>query len=141
MKELSVVDYLFSFHGRCNRQQWWIGQLIILLPYLAATGMAEAVDASTQAKLIATLCLIPLGWIDLAISAKRYHDLGKSGLRQLLVLVPLIGTLWVVIELGFLRGSLYANRYGYPGAFGRPRIYFRGSREEGWRRAEPPPPQ
>jgi uncharacterized membrane protein YhaH (DUF805 family) len=31
---------------------------------------------------------------------------------ELILLIPFIGWLWVLIELGFLRGDSQANRYG-----------------------------
>ena len=117
----NVIAYLFSCHGRCTRLQWWIGQLILLLPYFVLCGVVEDDLATTQAKIIGWIFLVPFVWIDLAVSAKRYHDLDKSGWRQLLMLAPLIGNLWVLIELGFFRGIDYPNRFGYPGVFGRRR--------------------
>ena len=59
--------------------------------------------------------MMPLAWISLAVGAKRYHDMDKSGWRQALGLIPLIGPIWVFIELGFVRGTPGPNRFGYPG--------------------------
>ncbi|MGQ0485996.1 MAG: DUF805 domain-containing protein [Hyphomicrobiales bacterium] len=51
-------------------------------------------------------------WPTLAIYAKRWHDRGKSGWWMLIILIPLIGPIWVLIELGFLRGTKGPNHYG-----------------------------
>ncbi len=48
-----------------------------------------------------------------AICTKRWHDRGKSGWWSLLALVPVIGGLWALIELGFLGGEPGVNAYGY----------------------------
>ena len=41
----------------------------------------------------------------IALYAKRWHDRGKSGWWSLIGLVPIIGGMWMLIELGFLKGT------------------------------------
>ncbi len=48
----------------------------------------------------------------IALYAKRWHDRGKSGWWSLIGLIPVIGGLWMLIELGFLKGTGGANQYG-----------------------------
>jgi uncharacterized membrane protein YhaH (DUF805 family) len=48
----------------------------------------------------------------LAIYAKRWHDRDKSGWWSLIALVPIIGGIWIFIELGCLRGADGPNQYG-----------------------------
>jgi uncharacterized membrane protein YhaH (DUF805 family) len=45
---------------------------------------------------------------------KRFHDRDKTGWWVLIGLIPLIGPLWLLIELGFLKGTDGANRFGPP---------------------------
>ena len=47
-----------------------------------------------------------------AITTKRWHDRGKSGWWSLIAFVPIIGGLWLLIELGFLGPDEYVNEYG-----------------------------
>ncbi len=47
-----------------------------------------------------------------AVTVKRYHDRNKSGWWAWLVLIPVIGWLWQLVELGFFAGTPKANRYG-----------------------------
>jgi uncharacterized membrane protein YhaH (DUF805 family) len=51
-------------------------------------------------------------WPALAISAKRWHDRGKSAWWMLVLLIPVIGWLWALVENGCLRGNAGTNRYG-----------------------------
>ncbi|MEE9544269.1 MAG: DUF805 domain-containing protein [Rhodospirillales bacterium] len=51
-------------------------------------------------------------WTSLAVGAKRCHDRGRSGWFQLISLIPLIGSLWLLVELGFLKGKEGENRFG-----------------------------
>ena len=48
----------------------------------------------------------------IALYAKRWHDRGKSGWWTLIGLIPIIGGLWILIELGFLKGTYGSNQYG-----------------------------
>lgn len=53
-------------------------------------------------------------WIAFSARIQRMHDRGKSGFWLLLVFVPIVGELWLFIELGFLEGDPYRNIYGDP---------------------------
>jgi hypothetical protein len=44
--------------------------------------------------------------------AKRYHDRDKSAWWILICLLPIIGGIWQLIELGCLRGTEGSNDYG-----------------------------
>jgi uncharacterized membrane protein YhaH (DUF805 family) len=55
---------------------------------------------------IATLYLV------FAVYAKRWHDRNKSGWWTLIALVPFIGAIWLIVELGILEGNRGANQYG-----------------------------
>ena len=39
------------------------------------------------------------------VHIKRFHDRDKSGWWVLIGLVPIIGAIWLLIELGFLKGT------------------------------------
>ena len=67
---------------------------------------------TTGPAIIETLVFVLFLWVGLAVQIKRWHDRDKSGWWALLNLVPLIGTLWILIECGFLRGTYGANRFG-----------------------------
>jgi len=54
----------------------------------------------------------PFYWTLCAVSTKRYHDRGKSAWRLLLLAIPIVGPVWVAIELGFRRGTRGENRFG-----------------------------
>ncbi len=62
--------------------------------------------------LVALVIFVAAVWIGFAVGVKRYHDRGKSGWWVLIVLVPVIGGLWYLIECGFLRGTIGPNAYG-----------------------------
>ena len=51
-------------------------------------------------------------WINVGVLARRWHDRGKSGWMSLILLVPIVGVIWLYVELGGLRGTIGSNRFG-----------------------------
>jgi uncharacterized membrane protein YhaH (DUF805 family) len=55
----------------------------------------------------------------LCVYGKRWHDRDKSAWWILIGLIPFIGWIWVLVEVGFLKGTDGPNRFGedpVPGA-------------------------
>ena len=55
-------------------------------------------------------CIIPA----ILVYIKRFHDRDKSGWWMLIVLIPIVGAIWLLVELGFLPGTPGPNRFGPP---------------------------
>jgi len=121
-----------SFEGRINRQKWWLGVIVLTIAqwvimfvlgmFFGAAVPAEVdpnamgYGASFQLGAVGTIILlvimIPFIWAGLALSAKRWHDRGKSAWWILIGLIPLIGAIWTLVENGFLKGTEGPNQYG-----------------------------
>ena len=123
--------YLYtSFSGRVGRQQWWLGQLalIVIIGILATVlsmvfgtpvppgAMAEArgldYNLGPIGGTLLAILMIVLCWFALALTVKRWHDRNKSGWWILIGLVPIIGGIWALVENGFLQGTDGPNQYG-----------------------------
>ncbi len=105
-----VALYL-SPHGRISRKAYWLASLPLLPLFLVVDPlMTGDVDAATgvSALIVFAALLVP----NLMLGIKRFHDRDKSGWFMLLNLVPLIGPVWLLVELGFLHGSAGTNRFG-----------------------------
>jgi uncharacterized membrane protein YhaH (DUF805 family) len=50
-------------------------------------------------------------WIGFAVSAKRYHDRGKAVWWVFTLLIPVVGIIWQLVELGFLPSDPGYNKY------------------------------
>ena len=119
-----------SFDGRIGRQTWWLGLIaLVVLQWIVMfvlslvfgfsmmgnmdannpEAMGMAMGAMSVPFIIVLLIFL---WPGLALYAKRWHDRGKSGWWTLILLIPIIGGLWALIELGFLRGTEGPNQYG-----------------------------
>ena len=105
---------IWSFDGRIGRAQWWAGYLLLLAWIGGGLGLA-ALTSGTSLGLLILLLVFPLAaYWGFASNAKRWHDRGKSGWWSLIWYIPLIGPLWLFVELGFLKGTNGPNKYGPP---------------------------
>lgn len=117
------MELFFSYSGRINRSMWWLGQavlisipivLVFLVPwYMDNTATAsQAISHLGSMLFLLFMVLVLMVWMNSALCVKRYHDLDKSGLWLLICLIPYIGAIWMVIELGFFKGTSGNNGYG-----------------------------
>jgi uncharacterized membrane protein YhaH (DUF805 family) len=114
-------EVLFSFRGRIGRQTYWIVSAVLFLvgAYITAILIEPAlagyrqVTSPPEVTAVAYLLWVPVSvWITLATQVKRWHDRNKSGWMVLVILIPIAGPLWVLVEQGFLKGASGPNRYG-----------------------------
>ncbi len=118
---MSVISQALSirFSGRVPRRVFWVSALLCsvaswLSGWLYATLYMTAMTEFTWDFVTVALGLfqIWLGLISISISVRRLHDVGRSGLWVLpIVLIPGLGAIfWFV--LGCLLGEQHDNRYG-----------------------------
>ena len=69
-------------------------------------------NISMPAEPLLFLVLLFLIWMLLSIQIQRLHDVDKSGWMMLLPLIPLIGLIWLLVVLGFKKGTKGVNKYG-----------------------------
>jgi uncharacterized membrane protein YhaH (DUF805 family)/uncharacterized membrane protein len=108
---------LFSFDGRLPRSGFWLAQIYLSMVAYSVVGFAGEVDKLAGpgrwpllALLVAAECTAI--WINLGVLARRWHDRGKSGWMSLILLIPIVGVVWLYVELGGQRGTVGPNRYG-----------------------------
>lgn len=134
MAQGSFGHTMFAFNGRINRGKFWLGQVVGLVASYAimgvglvfSPGLISAVSNPAVSPAVSplTIVCIALGgilalWISLATMIKRCHDRGKSGWWVLIVLIPLAGFIWMIIDLGALEGEPGDNAWG-PNPLGGP---------------------
>ena len=114
----NAMNYLrafFGFHGRMNRFQYamvmligYLGPIIIFAltwPSLRAMGDLGIFTGMTP--------LIVMIWVLFAATAKRFHDINKSGFASLCVCIPIMGIVTPLVLL-FYPGDTLDNRFGPP---------------------------
>lgn len=108
---------LTSFDGRINRAKFWaaIGIFIALaiIGMIIDSILGSRIDMGNGAQLgiVGLIISIASIYFALAVYAKRWHDRNKSGWWTLIALVPFIGAIWLIVELGILEGTRGANQY------------------------------
>ena len=93
----------FSFEGRIRRREYGISLIIFVILFVIIAAL-DASSGGDSGHSILILFLSPLLWFQFAQGTKRCHDIGSSGLWQLL---PFF-LLWLIIE----DGQYGANQYG-----------------------------
>jgi uncharacterized membrane protein YhaH (DUF805 family) len=107
-----------DFSGRARRKEYWMFQLFNILIVVAAVmfvalpssvtySVAVVIVFATLTGLYCLAIFIP----GLAVLVRRLHDTGKSGWWMFISLVPLAGSLWLLVLL-LSEGERGSNEYG-----------------------------
>lgn len=113
-----MVKFLFSYSGRINRAQYWLGSIgvgvggMLLFAMLAMLMPQRGYDKTGAGAIEALLgmaaIVVPvwalMAWCGLALQVKRFHDRGRSGLWTLAPLVPM-SLLMVTLVSGVMAGQ------------------------------------
>lgn len=122
---MDFQNLFFSFEGRVRRSHAWLGYLILLVASLVLQAILSPIlggfriDPTTHLPLfsgpfigVMGLLGIVFTYMNVAIWAKRAHDRDKTAWFLLIWLIPIIGAIWLLIDLGFLEGTSGPNKYG-----------------------------
>lgn len=110
-----VLRQYFDFKGRARRKEYWM----FVLNYLILWIIALILDNMMKSSEVPFVTSGPITMIfglamiipSLAVSVRRLHDIGKSGVMMLLCLIPIIGSIWLLI-LFMKDGEEGENKYG-----------------------------
>lgn len=78
----------------------------------AAIQAIEASRLSQPMTILMAVIGVVFSWAIMAIAIKRTHDRGQSGWWLIITLIPFIGMLWWLVNLGVLAGEEGPNVYG-----------------------------
>ena len=105
---LAVLKNYAGFDGRARRTEYWMFFLVNLVIVIVLTVIGMAVRAGALIGDVYSLALlIP----SIAVGVRRLHDTGRSGWWLLIGLIPLIGTIILIVFLA-TEGQRGDNRYG-----------------------------
>lgn len=111
---LKVLKQYADFSGRARRKEYWMFVLFNMIFAIVAMildnvlGIAmEGIGYGPLYGLYALAMLIP----GLAVAVRRLHDVGKSGWMILIALIPLIGSIWLLV-LMVTDSNAGENQYG-----------------------------
>jgi len=111
---LSVLKNYANFSGRARRTEYWmfflfnfiVGIIAIVLDNFLGLTMG-GLPYGVLYFIYALVTIIP----GIAVTVRRLHDVGKSGWMLFISLIPLIGSIWLLVLL-VTDGQLGDNQYG-----------------------------
>jgi uncharacterized membrane protein YhaH (DUF805 family) len=130
------VDFgslLFTFQGRINRAKYWLAVVVYISLMIVVTATAFLLGFGMLFFVILGIIYLVMLISSIAVGIKRLHDRDKSGWWLLLFyLLPAVlngigatldmqtifslagaaVSIWMIVELGFLRGTSGPNQYG-----------------------------
>ena len=115
---LKVLKQYADFSGRARRKEYWMYTLFNIFAFVAAAILDNVLGLTFDVQgqsvgygyvyiLYALAVFIP----GLAVSVRRLHDVGKSGWFLLIGLIPLIGSIWLIV-LFCTDGKSESNKWG-----------------------------
>jgi uncharacterized membrane protein YhaH (DUF805 family) len=106
-KKCVTTDYA-NFNGRARREEYW---MFVLFNMIIATALGFVLGLLSLPDWLAYIYSLAIVVPNIAVSVRRLHDIGKSGLWCLIGFIPLIGAIWLLIL--FCKDSEPgANKYG-----------------------------
>lgn len=90
---LKVLRQYLDFTGRARRTEYWMFTLFSVVISIALLLIGYGLDIRFLDAIYSLAVLLP----SLAVSARRLHDTGRSGWWQLLSIIPIIGTIILIV--------------------------------------------
>ncbi|RQR49382.1 DUF805 domain-containing protein [Burkholderia sp. Bp9002] len=111
----SVFNQYARFDGRARRAEYWYFALLTFFVSIACQ-LVTMVDgnATTIALLLSIVAaLISLALIvpSISVTVRRLHDIGRSGWFLLIALIPIVGSIILLVWM-CSRGNDGPNRFG-----------------------------
>ena len=97
---LKCLKQYADFSGRARRQEYWMFVLFNMIFAIVAIIIDNVVGTESPElgygvfNGLYTLAVFIPG---VAVAVRRLHDVGKSGWMFFIVLIPLIGTIWLLV--------------------------------------------
>ena len=90
-----IKNQFADFQGRTTRKEYWMFILVYVLIYIPLAIVTEMLNLQIIGFVFSLAVIVP----SIAIAARRLHDIGKSGWWQLISLIPLVGTIILIVWL------------------------------------------
>jgi uncharacterized membrane protein YhaH (DUF805 family) len=110
---IEVMKKYAVFSGRARRQEYWMFVLsnVIIVLFLSIIDGIDGSDSEGSRSTLTTLYGLAILIPSLAVGVRRLHDSGRSGWWMLIGLIPIIGTIVLLIFI-IQDSQLMDNQYG-----------------------------
>jgi uncharacterized membrane protein YhaH (DUF805 family) len=102
-----VKGHYADFEGRARRTEYWMFFLVNLIIAIVIGIIGRIIHVPVLSTLYSLAVLVP----GIAVGVRRLHDTGRTGWWLLISLIPLIGTIWIIVLLAS-NGDQGSNQYG-----------------------------
>lgn len=111
---LEVLKKYAVFSGRARRKEYWFfvlfNMIFAIIAMVLDNVLGIAIEGVVYGPIYLLLCLAVL-LPGLGVLVRRLHDVGKSGWFFFISLIPIIGSIWLLVVL--CRDSMPGeNQYG-----------------------------
>ena len=103
-----------TFTGRSRRREYWFFILFYIIFAVAlgfVDGLVGTVDAASGLGVFSSIFLLATFIPSISVAVRRLHDTDRSGWWLLIGLVPLVGSI-VILVFTLLDGTPDQNQYG-----------------------------
>ncbi|MBP2050592.1 uncharacterized membrane protein YhaH (DUF805 family) [Streptomyces griseochromogenes] len=104
---MDVLKKYVVFNGRARRQEYWMFFLFNVIISIVLAIIDAAMGSSVLGIIYALATLLP----GLGVTVRRLHDTDRSGWWILIALIPLIGTIILIVFLA-TEGKAEPNQHG-----------------------------
>ena len=104
---LKCMKQYVDFSGRARRKEYW---MFALMNAIIAAALI-IIDAGRGDEVLQSVYSLVVFLPSLAVGVRRMHDIGKSGWWLLIGLIPLIGSIWLIV-LACQDSEPGVNRWG-----------------------------
>jgi uncharacterized membrane protein YhaH (DUF805 family) len=109
----AVLKKYAVFSGRARRKEYWMFVLFNVIFSFAAIILDLVLFSknNSQTRIFSTLYSLAVLVPSIAVGVRRLHDIGKSGWWFFISLIPLIGSIWLLV-LFVTDSQPGTNKYG-----------------------------
>lgn len=105
----TCINKFADFNGRASRSEFWWFMLVVFVGSIVVDVVTSALGLGLLSLIYSLAVLVPC----ISVSARRLHDIDKSGWWQLIGLIPVVG--WIIVIIWYAKeGSTIENRFGAP---------------------------
>ncbi len=109
-----VLKKYAVFSGRARRKEYWffaLFNLIITIIIAVIDNVIGTFDAQTGIGILGIIYALAVLLPAIAVTVRRFHDIGRSGWWLLIIFIPLIGAI-VLLVFAVLDSKPDENQYG-----------------------------
>jgi len=109
-----VLKQYADFYGRTRRKEYWMFTLFNIIFFMIAMvldNLLKLTIGDLPYGALYFLYAIFIFVLGLAVTVRRLHDVGKSGWMMMIALLPVVGTVWLLVLLT-TNSQTEENEYG-----------------------------